>query len=93
VTLFDRVWQLPNTYVDSGRLPRYVGVVRIGDRVEVQAFGRTAIERDHRMSADTLFRLASMSKPIGVARIGGTGNRCYGAIVSAAMRSPSRVNS
>jgi hypothetical protein len=46
MTLFDRIWQLPNTYVDSGRLPGYVGAVRIEDRVEVQAVGRTDIERD-----------------------------------------------
>jgi CubicO group peptidase (beta-lactamase class C family) len=68
MTLFDRIWQLPNTYVDSGRLPGYVGAVRIGDRVEVRAVGRTGIERDSPpMSGDTLFRLASMSKPIGAA--------------------------
>ncbi len=68
MTLFDRIWQLPNTHVDSGRLPGYVGAVRIVDRVEVQAVGRTGIERDSPpMSGDTLFRLASMSKPIGAA--------------------------
>jgi CubicO group peptidase (beta-lactamase class C family) len=68
MTSFDRIWQLPNTHVDSGRIPGYVGAVRIGDRAEVQAVGRTAIERDSPpMSGDTLFRLASMSKPVGAA--------------------------
>ena len=41
-TNFDRIWQVPDTQVDTGRIPGYVAAVRIGDRVEVRAGGRTA---------------------------------------------------
>jgi hypothetical protein len=46
MSLSDRIWQLPNTYVESGRLPGYMDAIRIGDRLEVQAVGRTGIKRD-----------------------------------------------
>src|SRR5262249_22041187 len=65
---FDRIWRVPDAQVDAGRIPGYVGAVRIGDRVEVRAGGRTAVEPESPpMSEDTLFRLASMTKPIGAA--------------------------
>lgn len=65
---FNRIWQVPDTQVDTGRIPGYVAAVRIGERVEIRAGGRTAVEPGSPpMSCDTLFRLASMTKPIGAA--------------------------
>ena len=67
-TNFDRIWQVPDTQVDTGRIPGYAAAVRIGDRVEVRAGGKTAVEPGSPpVSGDTLFRLASMTKPIGAA--------------------------
>jgi CubicO group peptidase (beta-lactamase class C family) len=67
-TNFDRIWQVPDTQVDTGRIPGYVAAVRIGGRVEVRAGGRTAVEPGSPpMSGDILFRLASNTKPIGAA--------------------------
>ncbi|WP_261554043.1 serine hydrolase domain-containing protein [Frankia tisae] len=34
---FERVWQVPDGQVASGRIPGYVGAIRIGGRVEVRA--------------------------------------------------------
>jgi CubicO group peptidase (beta-lactamase class C family) len=63
---FEGVWQVPDAHVRSGRIPGYVGAVRIDGQVEVRAGGRTSIGPDSpKMSADTLFRLASVTKPIG----------------------------
>jgi CubicO group peptidase (beta-lactamase class C family) len=63
---FDRVWQVPDAQVASGRIPGYVGAVRIGGLVEVRAGGRMAVEPDSApMGEDTLFRIASLTKPIG----------------------------
>ena len=65
-TGLEHVWQVPDGHVASGRIPGYVGAVRIGGRVEVRAGGRTAVEpRSAPMGEDTLFRLASVTKPIG----------------------------
>jgi CubicO group peptidase (beta-lactamase class C family) len=64
------VWRAPDADVASGRVPGYVAAVRIGGRVEVRAGGRTAIEADSPpMAEDTLFRIASVTKPIGAALV------------------------
>jgi CubicO group peptidase (beta-lactamase class C family) len=63
---FERVWQVPDAQVASGRIPGYVAAVRVGGQVAVQAGGRTAVEADSApMDEDTLFRIASITKPIG----------------------------
>jgi CubicO group peptidase (beta-lactamase class C family) len=63
---FERVWQVPDAQVASGRIPGYVAAVRIGGQVAVRAGGRTAVEADSApMGEDTLFRIASVTKPIG----------------------------
>jgi CubicO group peptidase (beta-lactamase class C family) len=63
---FERIWQGQDAHVESGRIAGYVGAVRIGGRTEVRAGGRTAIEPDSPpMREDTLFRIASVTKPIG----------------------------
>ena len=65
-TSLDHVWQVPDGQVASGRIPGYVGAVRIGGRIEVRAGGRRAVEpRSPPMREDTLFRIASVTKPIG----------------------------
>jgi CubicO group peptidase (beta-lactamase class C family) len=67
----ERVWQVPDAQVASGRIPGYVAAVRVGGAgapVEVHAGGRTAVETGSApMGPDTLFRLASVTKPIGAA--------------------------
>ena len=65
-TSFGGIWQVPDAQVASGRIPGYVGAVRIGGRVEVRAGGRMALGADSpAMREDTLFRIASVTKPIG----------------------------
>jgi CubicO group peptidase (beta-lactamase class C family) len=49
-------WQVVDTKVESGRIPGYVGAVRIRGETSVRAVG---------MGEDALFRIASVSKPIG----------------------------
>jgi CubicO group peptidase (beta-lactamase class C family) len=65
---FDGIWRVPDAHVTSGRIPGYVGAVRIRGQVEIRARGRTAVAPDSPdMGEDTLFRLASVTKPIGAA--------------------------
>jgi CubicO group peptidase (beta-lactamase class C family) len=65
---FEAIWQVPDAHVRSGRIPGYVGAVRIHGRVEIRAGGRTSVGPDGpAMAEDTLFRLASVTKPIGAA--------------------------
>src|SRR5437588_10235627 len=52
--------------VASGRIPGYVAAVRVGGQVAVRAGGRTAVEAESApMGEDTLFRIASVTKPMG----------------------------
>jgi len=63
---FSRIWRLLDGHVASGRLPGYVTAVRIRGETAIRAGGRTAIEADSPpMAPDTLFRIASVTKPIG----------------------------
>src|SRR3954452_25085600 len=63
---FERIWQAQDAHVEPGRIAGYVGAVRIGGRTEVHAGGRMAIEPDSPpMREDTLFRIASVTKPMG----------------------------
>jgi CubicO group peptidase (beta-lactamase class C family) len=65
-TSLEHVWQVPDGHVASGRIPGYVGAVRIGGHIEVRAGGRRAVEpQSALMGADTLFRIASVTKPLG----------------------------
>src|SRR5689334_13347301 len=49
--------------VESGRLPGFVAAIRAGGRTEVLVGGRLALDGDAPMRPDTLFRLASVTKP------------------------------
>src|SRR4051794_41799997 len=63
---FDQIWETQDAHVASGRIPGYAAAVRIGGRTEVHAGGRMAVESDSPpMRDDTLFRIASVTKPIG----------------------------
>jgi CubicO group peptidase (beta-lactamase class C family) len=65
-TSFERVWAAPEARLAAGRIPGYVAAVRIGGRVEVRAGGRTALgAQSPPMREDTLFRIASITKPMG----------------------------
>jgi CubicO group peptidase (beta-lactamase class C family) len=62
------IWELLDAHVAAGRMPGYVAAVRIGADTEIHAGGRRAIERESPpMTADTLFRIASITKPMGAA--------------------------
>jgi CubicO group peptidase (beta-lactamase class C family) len=62
--------QLIHSYVDSGRLPGAVCVVaRRGQVVHVDAYGHRDVERGEPMTADTVFRIYSMTKPIASAAL------------------------
>jgi CubicO group peptidase (beta-lactamase class C family) len=63
---FDRVWRVLDGQVASGRIPGYVAAVSLAGEAEVRAGGRMAVDGDSPpMREDTLFRIASMTKPIG----------------------------
>lgn len=65
---FERVWKAADARVASGRIPGYVAAVRLRERVEVRAGGRTALgAQSAPMREDTLFRIASITKPMGAA--------------------------
>jgi CubicO group peptidase (beta-lactamase class C family) len=63
VNRFLPVRRLLDERVADGRLPGYVAAVRSAGRTEVLAGGRRHLDRDQPMTADTQFRLASVSKP------------------------------
>jgi CubicO group peptidase (beta-lactamase class C family) len=54
---------LLESYVDNGSVPGAVGLVARGDRIEVAVVGSVAIDGDA-MARDSIFRLASVTKPI-----------------------------
>jgi CubicO group peptidase (beta-lactamase class C family) len=56
------------TYVDNGSVPGAVGLVARGDRVEVAAIGSRAVGGAP-MAKDSIFRFASITKPITAAAV------------------------
>jgi CubicO group peptidase (beta-lactamase class C family) len=65
---FDGIWDVLDRDVASGRIPGYVAAVRLGTEIATRAGGRTAVGDDSMpMTEDTLFRIASLTKPIGAA--------------------------
>ncbi|HEY2552370.1 MAG TPA: serine hydrolase domain-containing protein [Streptosporangiaceae bacterium] len=62
----EAIWRVPDGQVAAGRIPGYAAAVRAGGRTAIRAGGRTAIEpASPAMRADTLFRIASLTKPVG----------------------------
>jgi CubicO group peptidase (beta-lactamase class C family) len=56
-------------YVNNGSVPGAVGLIARGDRVEVQAVGCTGIDGTYPMARDSIFRIASITKPITAAAV------------------------
>jgi CubicO group peptidase (beta-lactamase class C family) len=65
-TSFERIWEVQDAQVAAGRIPGYVAAVRLGSETHVHAGGRTALDSASApMRDDTLFRIASLTKPMG----------------------------
>jgi CubicO group peptidase (beta-lactamase class C family) len=63
---FERIWQVQDAHVASGHVAGYVAAVRLGARTEVHAGRRLALKSaSPPMRDDTLFRIASLTKPMG----------------------------
>ena len=60
---------LLQTYVDNGAVPGAVALVARGEDVEVEAVGFADVEGSAPMARDSIFRLASMTKPITAAAL------------------------
>ncbi|MEU2669700.1 serine hydrolase domain-containing protein [Streptomyces sp. NPDC007164] len=58
-----------NEYVGDGAAPGAVGLVARGDRVEVVAVGSADAQGTVPMGRDSIFRIASMTKPITAAAV------------------------
>ncbi|MEU3064503.1 serine hydrolase domain-containing protein [Streptomyces subrutilus] len=58
---------LLQAHVDSGYLPGAVALIARGDRAEVAAVGSLDTEGTAPMARDTLFRIASLTKPVTAA--------------------------
>lgn len=63
----ESIWRVLDEQVESGRFPGYVAAVRVGGEETVHAGGRMHVDADEPMREDTLFRIASVTKPIGAA--------------------------
>jgi CubicO group peptidase (beta-lactamase class C family) len=57
------------THVSKGPVPGAVGLVAHGDRVEVQAAGSADADGTAPMARDSIFRVASITKPITAAAV------------------------
>jgi CubicO group peptidase (beta-lactamase class C family) len=57
------------TSVNNGSVPGAVGLITRGDRVEVQAAGCTDTDGTYPMARDSIFRIASITKPITAAAV------------------------
>jgi CubicO group peptidase (beta-lactamase class C family) len=65
---FESIWRVLDAKVEAGRIPGYVAAVRARGEQEIHAGGRTAIEADSPpMRDETLFRIASITNPMGAA--------------------------
>jgi CubicO group peptidase (beta-lactamase class C family) len=60
---------LLQTYVSNGSVPGAVGLVAHGDSVEVQAAGFVDVEGTAPMARDSIFRIASITKPLTAAAV------------------------
>jgi len=63
----DRVHRVLSGYVSRGAVPGLVAVLAKGDTTHVEVLGRRDADRGEAMSRDSIFRIASMSKPITAA--------------------------
>jgi CubicO group peptidase (beta-lactamase class C family) len=63
----ERLHELMAGYVEQGNPPGLITLVSRGDDVDVDVAGVTAIDGSELMRRDSIFRIASMSKPITAA--------------------------
>ncbi|MFI1468952.1 serine hydrolase domain-containing protein [Streptomyces wuyuanensis] len=56
-------------HVDDGSVPGAVGLVARGDRVEVAAVGAVDVDGSAPMARDSIFRIASITKPVVAAAV------------------------
>jgi CubicO group peptidase (beta-lactamase class C family) len=61
--------ELMERYVADGTVPGAVGLVARGDRVEAAAVGSLDVEGTAPMTRDSIFRIASLTKPIVAAAV------------------------
>ena len=59
-----RTHRVLSGYVNRGTVPGLVAAVAKGDSTHVEVLGRRDLDRGESMSRDSIFRIASMSKPI-----------------------------
>ncbi|MFF3950403.1 serine hydrolase domain-containing protein [Streptomyces sp. NPDC001902] len=64
-----RLHDILQAFVDDGSVPGAVGLVARGDRVEVAAAGTLAVGDPTPMTRDSLFRIASITKPVVAAAV------------------------
>src|SRR4051794_15058863 len=64
--MFEEIWRAADARIAKGDTPGYVAAVRIKGETAVHAAGRMAFDGPP-MRPDTLFRIASVTKPIGAA--------------------------
>jgi CubicO group peptidase (beta-lactamase class C family) len=57
------------TYVSNGLVPGTVGLIARADRVEVEAVGSADVDGTCPMARDSIFRIASITKPITAAAV------------------------
>jgi len=62
-----RVRDVLDRHVDSGRIPGLVALVSRGDETHVEAIGTMRHDGGAPMRRDTIFRMASTSKPVSIA--------------------------
>src|SRR4051795_4935706 len=62
---FEPVAAVLQAQVEAGRMPGVVAAVRYQGTTEVLVGGRLAVDDSAPMRSDTLFRLASVTKPFG----------------------------
>ena len=60
----DRLHRVLSGYVERGDIPGIVALVSRGDEVHVETLGAMAIGNSTPMKRDTIFRIASITKPI-----------------------------
>jgi CubicO group peptidase (beta-lactamase class C family) len=54
-------------YVDRGDIPGIVTLIGCGDEIHIDAIGRKTLDGEEPMRRDTIFRIASITKPIAAA--------------------------
>jgi CubicO group peptidase (beta-lactamase class C family) len=57
------------SYVSGGSVPGAVALAAVGDQIEVQAVGFADVEGTRPMARDSIFRIASITKPVTAAAV------------------------